>query len=91
MKQGKPGVRIEFGKVMGPDFRRNLESLASQTKTVSRRVKANRERAGRNRKFPPSATSSGVGNDFISADARTKVNLTSQMVMEPGFTVANRR
>lgn len=89
----KCGLRIPVDLGFGTDsnFRRNLETAASQTNIAFRRVKASLESAGRNRKFFPSAISSGAVKILTSAGACIRVNATSHIVIDPGFTVANRR
>ena len=93
-KGGKPGARVKSEVGIGPDLRRSLEALASQTKIASWRENASRERVGRNRKSSAPAISSGTGKDSTSsgaAGAWVTVNAASHMVMNLGFMVANRR
>ena len=74
-----------------PDSRRNLEALASQTETLSSKVRASRVGVGRKIICCASSVPSGVGKDATSAGGCVKVNVTSHMVIRPPFVVANRR
>src|ERR1700753_3673178 len=84
------GLQMGCEAGVGHDFRRSLETSASQTITVSSRVKASRDRAGRNKKRSPWRISSGVGKACTSAGACVETNPTSHMVTDRDFTVANR-